>query len=51
MNLVSIAAGTTIALNLLEIKENVQKIRVASHMVIKGSKVAGKKIKKVLTKQ
>ena len=48
INLVNIAAGTEITINLLEIKENIKKVRAASHATISATKKTGKKIKKIV---
>ena len=48
INLVNIAAGTTVAVNLLTIKDTIKKVKTASHGVVVGTKKTGKKVKKVV---
>jgi len=49
IGITQIAAGTTIAVNVLTIRETIHKAKTASKAVISGSKKAGKKVKKVVT--
>jgi hypothetical protein len=51
VNLTNVAAGTTIAVNLLDIRENIQRIRKGVKAVKKAEQAIGKTVKKVKPKK